>query len=263
MVVIRLARGGAKKRPFYNVVVADSRNRRDGRFIERVGFYNPIASEGEEGLRLALDRMNYWQERGAQLSDTVAGLVKRREAASPAPRSRAPRARPARRCLNRTAQPGRSERVAAAMATSRDAIVVMGASSRRTACTGWIKVKPFAERRKRCSTTRRGGCKPRRGADVAANSASGGAHARARWSRRSAGVDDSRGRAALQGAEVGVPRDALPAAAEDEVYWGDLAVCEVVNRQGERLGEVAAVVQIGAHPVLRVRDRRAVAGRSG
>ena len=53
MVVIRLARGGAKKRPFFNVVVADSRNRRDGRFIERVGFYNPIAGEGEEGLRLA------------------------------------------------------------------------------------------------------------------------------------------------------------------------------------------------------------------
>ncbi|MBS0320862.1 MAG: 30S ribosomal protein S16 [Proteobacteria bacterium] len=77
MVVIRLARGGAKKRPFYNIVVADSRNRRDGRFIERVGFYNPIASSTEEGLRIAQDRINYWTERGAQLSDTVAMLVKR------------------------------------------------------------------------------------------------------------------------------------------------------------------------------------------
>jgi len=75
MVVIRLARGGAKKRPFFNIVVADSRNRRDGRFIERVGFYNPIAGEGEEGLRLAMDRVQHWRERGAQLSDTVAGLV--------------------------------------------------------------------------------------------------------------------------------------------------------------------------------------------
>ena len=84
MVVIRLARGGAKKRPFYNVVVADSRNRRDGRFIERVGFYNPIATEKEEGLRLSLERISYWQERGAQLSDTVAGLVKRNGAAKPA-----------------------------------------------------------------------------------------------------------------------------------------------------------------------------------
>jgi small subunit ribosomal protein S16 len=81
MVVIRLARGGAKKRPFYNIVVADSRNRRDGRFIERVGFYNPIATEKEEGLRLLLERISYWQERGAQLSDTVAGLVKRKGAA--------------------------------------------------------------------------------------------------------------------------------------------------------------------------------------
>jgi len=83
MVVIRLARGGAKKRPFFNVVVADSRNRRDGRFIERVGFYNPIAGAGEEGLRLAHDRIQFWQERGAKLSETVAGLVKK--SAKPAP----------------------------------------------------------------------------------------------------------------------------------------------------------------------------------
>ena len=77
MVVIRLARGGAKKRPFFNVVVADSRNRRDGRFIERVGFYNPIAGASEEGLRLSLDRISYWQDRGAKLSETVANLVKK------------------------------------------------------------------------------------------------------------------------------------------------------------------------------------------
>ncbi len=76
MVVIRLARGGAKKRPFYNLVVADSRTRRDGRFIERIGFYNPIATEKEEGLRIAADRLAYWQQQGAQLSLTVARLVK-------------------------------------------------------------------------------------------------------------------------------------------------------------------------------------------
>jgi small subunit ribosomal protein S16 len=86
MVVIRLARGGAKKRPFFNVVVADSRNRRDGRFIERVGFYNPIAGDGEEGLRLSLDRIDHWKHRGALLSDTVEGLVKKAAAkAAPAP----------------------------------------------------------------------------------------------------------------------------------------------------------------------------------
>lgn len=76
MVILRLARGGAKKRPFYNVVATDSRNRRDGRFIERIGFYNPVAAEGEEGLRLSLDRVNYWQGVGAQLSPAVARLVK-------------------------------------------------------------------------------------------------------------------------------------------------------------------------------------------
>lgn len=76
MVIIRLARGGAKKSPFYSVVVADSRNRRDGRFIERVGFYNPIAGEGREGLRLDSERIAYWRSNGAQLSECVARLVK-------------------------------------------------------------------------------------------------------------------------------------------------------------------------------------------
>jgi small subunit ribosomal protein S16 len=77
MVIIRLSRGGSKNRPFYNVVVADSRNRRDGRFIERVGFYNPLAPEGQESVRLQLERVTHWQEKGAQLSDAVAKLVKR------------------------------------------------------------------------------------------------------------------------------------------------------------------------------------------
>ncbi len=75
MVVIRLSRGGAKKRPFYNIVVADSRERRDGRFIERVGFYNPVASGAAEGLRVAMDRVNHWKDVGARLSPTVARLV--------------------------------------------------------------------------------------------------------------------------------------------------------------------------------------------
>jgi small subunit ribosomal protein S16 len=76
MVVIRLARGGAKKRPFYNMVVTDSRNARDGRFVERIGFYNPMATQGEEGLRIEMDRLAYWRGQGAKLSDTVARLVK-------------------------------------------------------------------------------------------------------------------------------------------------------------------------------------------
>jgi small subunit ribosomal protein S16 len=76
MVVIRLARGGAKKRPFYNIVAADSRNRRDGRFIERVGFYNPMASESEKGLVINAERLAYWKQNGAQLSPTVERLAK-------------------------------------------------------------------------------------------------------------------------------------------------------------------------------------------
>lgn len=76
MVTIRLSRGGAKKRPFYHISVADSRNARDGRFIERVGFFNPTARGQEERLRIALDRVEYWQGKGAQLSERVAKLVK-------------------------------------------------------------------------------------------------------------------------------------------------------------------------------------------
>jgi small subunit ribosomal protein S16 len=76
MVVIRLARGGAKKRPFYNIVATDSRNRRDGRFIERIGFYNPVASGAAETLSIKQDRLTHWQSVGAQLSPTVERLVK-------------------------------------------------------------------------------------------------------------------------------------------------------------------------------------------
>lgn len=76
MVVIRLARGGSKKRPFYHLSVADERNPRDGRFIERVGFFNPVARGAEERLRINLERVEYWQSKGAQTTDRVAKLLK-------------------------------------------------------------------------------------------------------------------------------------------------------------------------------------------
>jgi small subunit ribosomal protein S16 len=76
MVVIRLARGGANKRPFYSVVVAESRRAVQGKFIERIGFYDPKAPEGRESLRVNLDRVKHWQGRGAQISPTVGRLVK-------------------------------------------------------------------------------------------------------------------------------------------------------------------------------------------
>ncbi len=76
MVTIRLARGGAKKKPFYHVTVADSRRSRDGRFIERIGFFNPVARGREERLRLDLERMDWWRSRGAQVSPRVLRLAK-------------------------------------------------------------------------------------------------------------------------------------------------------------------------------------------
>ena len=75
MVTIRLSRGGAKKKPFYHITVSDSRRSRDGRFIERIGFFNPVARGKEEKLRLDLDRMAYWRSQGAQISPRVAVLA--------------------------------------------------------------------------------------------------------------------------------------------------------------------------------------------
>jgi small subunit ribosomal protein S16 len=83
MVTIRLSRGGAKKRPFYHIVVTDSRNRRDGRYLERLGFYNPVArNENEETLRINTDRVDHWVKLGAQTSERVAKLLKNNQAAA-------------------------------------------------------------------------------------------------------------------------------------------------------------------------------------
>lgn len=83
MVTIRLARSGSKKRPFYHITVADSRRSRDGKFIERVGFFNPIARGQEDRLRVELDRIDYWVGVGAQMSDRVSALIKDARKAAP------------------------------------------------------------------------------------------------------------------------------------------------------------------------------------
>jgi small subunit ribosomal protein S16 len=75
MVTIRLSLGGSKKRPFYHLNVSDSRTSRDGRFIERVGFFNPVSRGSEERLRIDQERIDYWVSKGAQLSDRVAKLI--------------------------------------------------------------------------------------------------------------------------------------------------------------------------------------------
>lgn len=84
MVSIRLSRGGAKKRPFYHIVVTDERNRRDGRYIERLGFFNPVATDKEEKLRINVERVDYWVGNGAQTSARVASLLKTYRHAQPA-----------------------------------------------------------------------------------------------------------------------------------------------------------------------------------
>lgn len=84
MVKIRLTRGGAKKRPFYHIVVTDQRNKRDGRAIERVGFYNPIAQGNEQKLQLDTGRVQHWIGNGAQMTDKVRVLLKQASAATPA-----------------------------------------------------------------------------------------------------------------------------------------------------------------------------------
>mgnify|MGYP000545161937 CR=1 FL=1 len=101
MVKIRLSRGGAKKKPFYHVVVADIRSRRDGRAIERLGFFNPVARGQEERLRLDLDRVDHWLGNGAGMSDRVAALVRnlRKE------RAAAPEAAPAEAASSQEAAP--------------------------------------------------------------------------------------------------------------------------------------------------------------
>ncbi len=81
MVVVRLSRGGSHNRPYYNIVVADSRARRDGRFVEKLGFYNPKASEGVEAFRLNNERLTHWVSVGAQLSPAVKKLVKNNKTA--------------------------------------------------------------------------------------------------------------------------------------------------------------------------------------
>jgi small subunit ribosomal protein S16 len=84
MVVIRLARGGTTKRPFYHIVVTDRRSPRDGRYIERVGFFNPIATGGEVELRVDMNRVDHWLKLGAQASERVADLLKQHRAGAAA-----------------------------------------------------------------------------------------------------------------------------------------------------------------------------------
>ena len=233
MVVIRLARGGAKKRPFFNIVVADSRVRRDGRFIERVGFYNPIAAGGEEAAAHRLDRVDLLDAAyGAQMSPTVSAWSSRPRAPpawrEPTPASSAAWPRP----RSRPGPTTRSKSAASAMP---------GASRARFASC------PTPVRRRRCSLPRAGTCGPpseaRRVAAVSAAAAQRCEIARVRdqgdgSSPSSPDVDrPRRGRGAAGRAHLRRPRSSFPTAGADEFYWVDLIGLAVVNRDGVALGD--------------------------
>ncbi|GAB3682228.1 hypothetical protein GCM10028792_29640 [Salinisphaera aquimarina] len=116
MVKIRLQRGGAKKRPFYHIVVTDQRNARDGRYLERLGFFNPVAVGGEVPLRLDVERVEYWKGQGAQLSERVLNLVKsfNRHGEGEAPARAAPPVSKAKEAAKQTVPAGSTGDVSAA-----------------------------------------------------------------------------------------------------------------------------------------------------
>lgn len=111
MVTIRLARAGAKKRPFYHIVVADQRRSRDGRYIERLGFFNPVAVGGEQPLKIDVERIEYWQGHGAQLSERVLNLVKhyRKHGELEAPKRAGPTMSKAKNVQPKKAEPPAAE----------------------------------------------------------------------------------------------------------------------------------------------------------
>ena len=254
MVVIRLARGGAKKRPFYNVVVTDSRSRRDGRFIERVGFYNPVAAAHEEGLRIAHDRVDYW--RAARRETVRHGQHARRSARAQARATATPAAaQPAAQAVSAPAEAERSSSGCARQPDLGRAIADRRHGPRGG--TAWrarrvqgpaavgrsgvaARISAVVVARARCRRVaavpgvRRAACIPAR------SSPSSTASRRARRPARCA-ARRSACRATL-----------LPALAEDEYYQADLVGMTVVNRDGEVLGAVVDFVESGAHPIVRV-----------
>jgi small subunit ribosomal protein S16 len=148
MVVIRLSRGGSKKNPFYNVVVADSRNRRDGRFIERVGFYNPSAKASVEGLRMDDARIQHWTGNGAQMSDTVARLFKMHakgpEAAIAAKAKDAAKA-DAKKATIAAAEAEKVKAAAATVKAEADAKAAEAAKAAETEAAAVVEEAPAAE----------------------------------------------------------------------------------------------------------------------
>ena len=213
MVVIRLARGGAKKRPFFNIVVADSRLRRDGRFIERVGFYNPVASGAEQPLRVAFDRVEHWTGHGAQMSPTVTRLVE--QAKSRRPES----ARTARR----------RAMAREALAPWPDDALEVGRIGDAWGLKGGFQVLPYADPPEALLSAPRWHLKPPEGRAPPGRRRRAARDARDRQRARAAatasspsspGVADRTAAEALRGARIFIARSQLPEARRRRVLLG-------------------------------------------
>ena len=245
MVVIRLSRGGAKARPFFNIVVADKRTRRDGRFIERIGFYNPIAKDNEESIRIAQDRLTYWRGVGATPSPTVERLLKQAAAKT--------------RGLSRDAVAPRRSAVACRLdLTPRNCPRTRsksGASPMPGASRAGSRSCPTALRPEALFSSKRWFLLP---SERGAKTFSGTALLRVREAKEHSDtvvasahdVDDRSAAEALKGARIFIPRSSFPTAATDEYYWVDLIGLDVVNREGVALGQVKELLSTGPQTVL-------------
>jgi small subunit ribosomal protein S16 len=238
MVVIRLSRGGSKGRPFFNIVVADKRVRRDGRFIERLGFYNPTAKDGEEGLRIAQDRLAYWTGVGAQASPTVDRLIKQaaKKAACP---GQSRKGRVASVHTDGTRLPLSFLRFCLSCPTAMthalnlepadcpaDAIEV-GRIADAWGVKGWFKVLSHSADPRRCWPPQQWFCSP---ASAAPKPSAARCCCPSARPKRTFGFGGGLGRGcgrprrrrALRGARIFVPRSSFPSTGTDEYYWVDL-----------------------------------------
>ena len=233
MVVIRLARGGAKKRPFYNVVVTDSRSRRDGRFIERVGFYNPIARR-RRGRPSPIAPTASATGRSAARSCPTPSRGSS-SGADPRPRQQPrPQRLRQRRAGSLSDQRRRKPRL----------VVVMGASPPRTACRGWIKVLPLTESPdRRCSRTRVvAATGDGRGADGSVASLEARAARRRGWSRSVEGSTIAKRRRRSRAPRSACRARRCPPRATTRCTWSDLVGLDGASiGRASTLGRVAAV----------------------
>ena len=228
MVTIRLARAGAKRRPFYHVVVADSRSRRGGRFIERVGFFNPIATENEERVRIDAARVEYWKSCGARASG-------RGRKASP---------------VEIAASGSRPPHVGSAMTDegSGHRRVVLGRIIGPYGTCGWLKVRSSTEPPE--NILRYEPWQVERGGHWTEVGVVDGRVYRHSVLVRLEGCRDREEAGCYRGCEIAVERSQLPDTEDGEFYWTDLIGLRVITTHGPFLGRIERMMETGANDVM-------------